>query len=315
MLSISFIIAVALYNLKAAILLKDSIMGSLFYLILSVLSSSLITVGFKYFSKYNISLLQIIVVNYLVCIISAIAVNGGIALPEQLTSKSWFPWATVMGLFFIVFFNVIGYTSKTVGVSIATVSNKLSLVIPFVLSIIILKAGYNYWNIIGCIVAIAAVVFTCYKPSNQKITNKSVYALPALLFIGSGLLDFLIKYCTTILLQKEEEYLFFIIGFAVAFTIGIIILSYQFATKKATFNLANVGIGILIGVPNYFSFYYLVKFINSGALPVATAIPVNNICIVVGSALLAFILVKEKLSLINCLGILLAVISIVLMMQ
>ena len=290
-------------------------MNSVLYLILSVLASSLITVGFKYFSKFKVSLLQVIVVNYFVCIVSAIVVNRGIAIPAGLTYKPWFIWAIVMGLFFIVFFNVIGYTSKTVGVSIATVSNKLSLVIPFVLSIVILKAGYNYWNIMGCILAIAAVGFTCYKPNTQKITNRSVYALPALLFIGSGLLDFLIKYCTTILLKKEEEYLFFIIGFAVAFTVGIIILCFQFACKKATFNIANVGIGILIGVPNYFSFYYLVKFINSGLMPEATAIPVNNICIVVASALLAFLLVKEKLSLINCLGILFAVVSILLMMQ
>jgi drug/metabolite transporter (DMT)-like permease len=215
-----------------------------------------------------------------------------------------------MGLFFITFFNVIGYTAKTVGVNIATVSNKLSLVIPFILSVLILKAPFNIWNILGCIAAIGAVILTCFKKNTIATNQKNNYFLPFILFLGSGALDFLIKYTTTKFVDPKLNYLFFIVGFATAFCVGFLYLIYQLINSKTTLALKNVWMGIAIGIPNYFSFYYLVKFINSGAMPEATAIPINNISIVIGSALLAWWLIKEKLSLINILGIALAVAAI-----
>lgn len=284
------------------------------YLFLSVFFSAFITVAFKFAAKLHINLFQAIVVNYLVCITTAIAVNGGLSIPYMVTNKPWFYWAIVMGLFFIVFFNIIGVTAKIAGVSVATVSNKLSLIIPFLLSVFFLNATYNGINIVGGIVAITAVFFTCFQPQSKTFkATKLTYILPAVLFLGSGLLDFLIKYATTQLMPPAEEYLFFIVGFATAFSVGASILIYQLITTKTIIAKKSVTTGIIIGVPNYFSFYFLVKFINSGLITGATAIPINNIAVVIGSAILAFLVVNEKLSTINLIGIGLAVLSIVLL--
>ncbi len=285
------------------------------YLLLSVFFSAFITVAFKYFSKYQINLFQAIIVNYVICICTAITVNKGFSLPEHITQKPWFIWAMVMGGFFISFFNIMGITANRVGVSVTTVSNKLSLVIPFALSIYILGATYNVFNILGCVVAIVAVILTNYTKATQRIkaANYLVYVLPIVLFIGSGLLDFIIKYCTTKLMQPSEEYLFFIIGFATAFIIGASILLVQVIRGKQRIQLKNVLAGLILGIPNYFSFYFLVKFINSGLMSTAASIPVNNIAIVIGSAVMAFFVVKERLTAINIIGLILAALAIVLL--
>jgi drug/metabolite transporter (DMT)-like permease len=285
------------------------------YLLLSVFFSAFITVAFKYFSRYKVNLFQAIIINYLVCIGTAIVVNKGIYVPNDIVQRPWFIWAIVMGCFFISFFNIMGITANTVGVSVTTVSNKLSLVIPFALSIYILQASYNRYNMLGCIVAIIAVILTNYTKASQrvKMRNYLIYILPIVLFLGSGLLDFIIKYATTQLMQKTEEYLFFIIGFTTAFIIGASVLLVQVIRGKQQIQRKNILAGIVLGVPNYFSFYFLVKFINSGLMSTAASIPVNNIAVVIGSAIMAFFVVKERLSIINTFGLVLAVLAIVLL--
>ena len=47
----------------------------------------------------------------------------------------WFKWACVMGVMFVSIFNVIGMTAQKISVAVASVANKLSLIIPVVLSV------------------------------------------------------------------------------------------------------------------------------------------------------------------------------------
>jgi drug/metabolite transporter (DMT)-like permease len=287
------------------------------YLFFSVFFSAFITVAFKFFSKYTINIFQAILVNYVVCIVTAIIVNKGVAIPGSLAQRPWFYWAVIMGVFFITFFNIMGFAAKNLGVSITTVSNKLSLVIPFILSVYILKATFNTYNVLGCLVAIIAVLLTNYTNNQTAVISKKYrYVLPVVLFFGSGLLDFLIKYNTLPeRMNTKEEYLFFITGFASAFILGIMVLIVQLIQGKQRLQYKNIVAGIILGVPNYFSFYFLVKFINCGLMPAATSIPVNNIAVVIGSAIMAYIVVKEKLNIINIIGLICAVAAIILMAQ
>ena len=74
----------------------------------------------------------------------------------------------------------------------------------------------------------------------------------------------------------------------------------------------NIIAGIVLGIPNYFSIYFLVKALRSDLFDSSGIFTINNVAIVIVSTLLGIVFFKEQLSLKNWTGIILAVISIAL---
>ncbi len=288
------------------------------YLLGSILLSSYLTLSFKVLQRLNINTLQAIVFNYVACVCTGAVVNGAFPVNKENISSPWFVWALLMGVMFICIFNVIGFTTQKLGVAIASVANKLSMVIPFVFSIYLYNETAAVLKITGIAVALAAVVFTCYpsqkKNGEPKKNRQLLLLLPVVLFISSGLLDTLIVYVKNNFFNDPAANFnnFLITAFSVAGSIGLIILAIQFVTRKQAFSFKALLAGIIIGVPNYFSIWCLGKVISAYQGNSSAIIPVNNMGIVLFSAVAAWIIFKEKLSLINWVGIILAVAAIAL---
>jgi drug/metabolite transporter (DMT)-like permease len=285
------------------------------YLAGSIILSSYLMLAFKACEKYNINIFQAIIFNYFTCVITGSIVNGSFPITAQSLTTPWFQWAAVMGVLFISIFNIIAITSQKNGIAVASVASKLSLIIPVLISIFLYNDTLSNLNIIGIVLALVAVVLTCYQPSNViSKNNKSLatYALPLILFIGSGLLDALINHVQINHVNSSTQNAFLISGFFSAGTIGSIILIIGFITGKQIFNVKNLIAGIVIGIPNYFSIWCLVNYLKTSSLQSSASIPVNNMGIVLFSTIVAWIVFKEKLSTINWLGILLSVLAILL---
>lgn len=90
------------------------------------------------------------------------------------------------------------------------------------------------------------------------------------------------------------------------------VLLIQFVRKKQQFQWKSLFAGVLIGIPNYFSIWCLVHFLKQSPWQTSASIPVNNMGIVLFSAVVAWLLFKERLSTINWLGIILSIIAIYL---
>ena len=288
------------------------------YLIGSILLSSYLTLSFIVLQRLKINTLQAIVFNYIACVCTGALVNGSFPVNRQNISAPWFVWALLMGVMFISIFNVIGFTTQKLGVAVASVANKLSLVIPFVFSIYLYNENATVLKIAGIAVALAAVILTCYPSqknnSDAKKSKQLLFLLPIVLFISSGLLDTLIVYVKNNYFSSVSANFnnFLITAFSVAGSIGLIILLIQFATRKQQFSVNALLAGIIIGVPNYFSIWCLGKVITAYQGNSSAIIPVNNMGIVLFSAVAAWAMFKEKLTLINWIGIILAVAAIAL---
>lgn len=136
--------------------------------------------------------------------------------------------------------------------------------------------------------------------------------MPLILFIGSGLLDALINHVQKTHVTDENYNAYLISGFASAGFIGITVLLIQYVRGKQVFSFRNVLAGILIGIPNYFSIWCLVRFLKESPWQSSASIPVNNMGIVLFSSLVAWLLFKEKLSRLNWAGIALSLLAIYL---
>ncbi|MEO0903088.1 MAG: EamA family transporter, partial [Bacteroidota bacterium] len=172
-------------------------------LILSVLCSTLILVIFKLYATYGVQTLYAIIVNYITACCTGLLFYTGSVTIGDILEKPWV-WGTVaLGVFFIVVFNIIAKTSQVAGVSVASVATKMSLVIPVIFGVFLYKEVLSSIQIIGILLALAAVYFTSVKESSKQLSKK-VLLLPLLAFLGSGLIDAFIKYFEEIHLTDEE---------------------------------------------------------------------------------------------------------------
>jgi drug/metabolite transporter (DMT)-like permease len=287
------------------------------FLIGSIVLTSYLLLSFKVCGKLNIPVYPAIVFNYITCVITGSVVNGSFPIQSESITTPWFRWAMIMGLLFITSFNLIGMTAQKLGVAVASVANKLSLIIPVILTIVLYNEQVVGWEIVGISLALIAVIFTCYPKPNESENADPVpllqkVLLPLLVFIGSGFLDALINHVQQTYVTKETNNAFLIAGFFSAATIGTMVLLYQYWKKQLVFKFNQVVAGICIGIPNYFSIWCLVHFLQDSPWETSASLPVNNMGIVLFSTLVAALLFKEKLSIINWMGIALSGIAIYL---
>lgn len=288
------------------------------YLIGSIVLTSYLTLALKVCERYRVSIFQAIVFNYITCVITGSVLNGSFPVNEKVVQTQWFHWALVMGVLFVSIFNIVGLTAQKIGVAVASVANKLSLIIPVVLSVYLYGETVASWKLAGVLLALVAVLLTCYPAQRPPGSNvhpshkKWEYLLPLILFIGSGLLDALINHVQKTHVTDENYNAYLISGFASAGFIGITVLLIQYARGKQVFSFRNVLAGILIGIPNYFSIWCLVRFLKESPWQSSASIPVNNMGIVLFSSVAAWLLFKEKLSKWNWAGIALSLLAIYL---
>jgi len=131
-------------------------------LVLCIVSTTLLFVIFKFFSRFKVENLQAITVNY------AVASALGMLLSAEgldLTSVVRAPWllgALGMGMCFIVTFSLIALSSQRVGVGITSVANKMSLVIPVIAGVVLMGESLGGWKLAGAVLAVVAVVLTIW---------------------------------------------------------------------------------------------------------------------------------------------------------
>jgi len=280
-------------------------------LALSVLFSSLIFVVFKLFKTYEVETIYAIIINYLVaCSAGLIFYKGTIRIIE-IPEKSWFWGTLVLGILFILVFNLMAITSQRLGVSVASVAAKMSLVIPVLVGVFLYKDELGAYKIIGIILALAAVYFTSVKEKSISLKSASLL-LPFATFIGSGAVDAMLGYMQRDFVTPNELPLFSASVFATAAVLGILFILFKSYKKPLKVNLKNVLGGICLGIPNYFSIFFLLRALQNDTLNSASIFTINNVAIVMFSTFLGILLFKEKISLKNWGGIALAIISIVL---
>lgn len=285
------------------------------YLAGSVLFNSYIVLFFIFLKKKNITIFPIIVINYLVCVIIGSLVFNINPISTSIYLASWFKIALILGILFIYIFLIIGKTTQQYGVAITSVSNKLSLIIPVLISFIVFKEKIRCINWVGIFIALGAVYLINKVKTENKLLHKpkpTIPVLPIILFFGSGLIDTIINYTQQLYFTNTPQQPFVIATFLVAFIVGFILLLRLIILKKIIVTKKHFLYGIILGVPNFFSILMIMQFLNANLFKSSISIALQNICIVLFSTIFAVIFFKEKLRVFNWVGLLLAIVSLYL---
>jgi drug/metabolite transporter (DMT)-like permease len=283
----------------------------MFYIVATILLNVVISVLFKLFPKYKIDILQAIVANYCVCVVTGCISIGHIPFTVEAIHADWLAWALGMGLAFICIFNLLAYSTRVDGITTTIIASKLSLVIPVIFSLIVYKEHATIAKIAGILLAFPAVYLTTrVEGDNHKPQN---LLWPVLIFLGGGMLDTATNYIQLHFLHTtgaEAAYTIFV--FATAAAAGLILIIVLLLLKKIRLQWRNLIAGIFVGVPNYFSIYFFIRALNSNFLESSASIPVLNIGILAASALTAILLFKEHVNTLRIIGMAMSVIAILL---
>jgi drug/metabolite transporter (DMT)-like permease len=283
------------------------------FLLLSIISSSFLVLTFKYFEKYKIDNFQAAVFNYIVASGLGFCLNFNLMNGITTFRQPWVFLAVILGLLFISMINIIATVTQKNGVSVAIVATKTSLIIPVCLAIFLYGDHLNGLQWSGVFLAIISVVMVSMKDKiSGGAKSANTFLLPGILFIATGIADTLIKYAQVKYVAPKEFGLFIAVLFGVAALVGTVFVLIQVLFFKKKFRLKNLIGGIILGFINYGTLIFLMKTLHTTPYGSAVIFPLNNMGVVVFSAIVAAFVFKEKLSLLNKKGIFIAVIAIAL---
>jgi drug/metabolite transporter (DMT)-like permease len=270
-------------------------------------------VVFRLYKKYGVNTLQAIIVNYFIaCIVGFFGYIESVDDLVRIPSESWFLGTVFLGAMFITVFNLAAITTQRSGLSVVSVATKMSVAIPVFFGIFIYNESLGFLKVTGIILALAAVYLSSIKTKKGISIKKENLIFPLLVFVGSGIIDTTINYLENFYVSETDVGLFSSSIFGIAGIIGTTILIGQAVLGKLKITWKNIAGGIALGIPNYFSIYFLVMALRSPGFENSVIFTLNHVGIVLASTILGIVLFKEVLLKKNWIGIALAVISIIL---
>ena len=267
---------------------------------------------FKYFGKYQVNNLQAIIINYFTAGSLAVVITNTNGLPinfQHIVLSNYIVPSLIIGLLFIITFNLLAYGTQKIGIAISTVANKMSMIVPVIIGIYLFKEAIGVFKLIGIFLAISAIYMTSTK-SGKLSFNKKFMPIILLIFLGQGIADGTLSWTQKFTLSTENTSLFFASTFFSAGTFGCLFLVYDLMVKKIQFQAKNILWGIALGVPNYLTLHFFIRSLQSPILESSQVFPVVNMGIIILSAISGIILFKEKLTPLNWSGIAIAIIAI-----
>lgn len=281
------------------------------YILLSVVFNAVLFIILKLFSRYSINTLQALVVNYFTAFVMGLFFSNQAFHYPSIVEKTWYPGSFFLGFLFISVFYATAITSQRNGLSVASVASKMSVIIPISFGIALFGDSLTILKVIGIVLALLAVYFTSKKEEGAVTESKSLL-YPLLVFFGAGAIDTSLKILQNDYLPENEIALFSSHTFLMAFSIGTILIVINILKFNMKITGKNILAGIILGIPNYFSLYYLVKMLDSEVFESSTIFTIHNVAIVMVSTLTGILFFKEKISKRNGIGIGLALLAILL---
>jgi drug/metabolite transporter (DMT)-like permease len=285
------------------------------FVVLSVVCSVLLGFIFKLYERYRVDHFQAILVNYFTCVACGMLYSGSIPIgPAPGTSGSWLPYALGLGAVFISGFNGAASTVKHFGVTISQIMQKMSILttVPFALLVFNESAGWG--KILGILCALAAIILVNWPKKGEQAgtTPWHLWWIPVGTWVLSGIIEMTFLWVQGKQLVTPGDVRFITTVFFTAGCLGLLTATLNWWRGRLQFQWRNVVGGIVLGIPNFGSMYFLLLALAQG-LEGSVVFPVTNLGIILLTTAGAIAFFHEKLSTINLLGIFVAVTAILLM--
>ena len=275
----------------------------------TIISSTLIFVIFRLFEKYKIDTFQAIVFNYFTAFICGVVLYSHELSLEIWNDLNWLPYTLLVSILFISLFFVMGKSAQKNGVAMTSISVKMSLAVSMIGMILIYNETITLFKIIGILLALSGVLLISFEKNKSGTSTNSLKML-LILFIGSGILDLALNYTQQHVLIHLTPALFSSFGFGLAGVTGTLILIYQAYFKSVSIKFKNIVAGIILGIPNYFSIFLLLKSYEVIDYTNSSILAIVNVSVVVFSAVFGFVIFREIFTIKKGIGLIASLLAI-----
>lgn len=286
-------------------------MAGWIFILLSSVCSVLIAHFLKVTEFKKMSTIKVLTVNYVVAsLVAFLSPVGGAELDFRLQTV----WpalllAVIVGFIFIANFFIYSKSVSKNGVGISVAAMRMSLLIPVLLSTFWYFEMMSTRQWVGFFTVIVALFLLLPNKRRMLREPKSAAWLLVILFLGTGLGDGSLKIFEvdfSSYLTKEQ---FMGSVFLSATFVGFVFVLIK---RDLTFSKQELGMGILVGIPNLYSAIFLIEALE--VMNGAVAYSVVNILTVLGATVLGMMRWGDIVTPVQWAGIVLTLFSILLLM-
>jgi uncharacterized membrane protein len=289
-------------------------MNPLFYLFISISLSTGIFLLFQAFKLWNIDSFKAIVINYGVAGSLGWLLAGGADTFQRAweSDPRWVGTGMAAG----DLFQLIARSAQENGITVTSISAKLSMVIPVAIFLLFDPGDTVTVKKMAAIgLSIPAIVLSSWKPEQTK--KEKNWLIPMVIFVGSGMIDLMFAAFSGPEFMKEVSFrlLFPSLPLSTAFAIGLTcLIIIRNREQQASYHSKNTWLGgIFLGMINFGSLYFLLETYDKVSLDKSAIMPINNLGIIIASAVFSLLLFSEKLNMRNIIGLALGASAIALL--
>lgn len=259
----------------------------MFYFLLAVLSSTMVSVLMRASEQHVRNKTSMLACNYLVCTAIAAAFMGNTPFFSAADGGSFsMGLGLFSGVLYLVSFLLLQWNIGRNGVALPSTYMKLGVLVPTIMAITIFGEKPQLTQVIGIVLAVLAIVLVQSEKGSGRASSQT--GLLVLLLCG-GLTDGMAKifeYWGTA--SRQGQYLFFTFGFALILCILLTL------SRKQRLCWQDALFGIFIGIPNYFSSWFLLLSLKH--LPAVVVYPGFSVGTIVLVTLIGAVGFGERLS-------------------
>lgn len=274
------------------------------FLLLSILCSVAVGVIFKIARKWATNAKQIVLFNYLFALLLCYAVFTPDV--ESVTTESPFWLYGSLGVLLPVVFLFLIASIKNIGIVKTDAAQRLSLFVSILAAWLLFREVFSLTKIIGILVGFLALFCVLNKTDT---TAKSDLKYPILVFLGFGAIDILFKKVAAFTAVSYTTSLFVV--FAIAFVFMLMVVVYEMIVLKVLFDTKNLIFGLLVGCFNFGNILFYLKAHQAFSANPSTVFAGMNMGVIFLGSIVGIFAFKEKLSKLNYVGLVLALLSIV----
>lgn len=257
----------------------------MFYLLLSIIGGSLISVILRLSNGKVKSSVAMLLANYITCVLLAAGFIGfGNVLPQNEGLGHAVSLGAINGFLYLVAFVLMEYTTRVNGVVLPAIFSKLGLLVPIAMAFFVYGEMPTAFQLIGSVVAVLSILLINY----EKGTRFSLNLFLVLLLLSDGGGAAMLKvFGESGSAELSDHFILYTFFFA-----GLLCFALML-WKKEKLGLKELAFGALIGVPNFMGSRFLMKALED--MPAVIAYPSRSVAVILLVAMAGVFFFGEKL--------------------
>jgi drug/metabolite transporter (DMT)-like permease len=283
------------------------------YLLLAIFSSAAIALILKFSETRDLNRYAVTTANYVAAfglsVLFALMEDAGVMDPAVGFGRT-VVLGVAGGILYFLGFIVIQKSIKENGVGITGAVSKIGIIVPVILSMLLWQEMPTAAQAVGILIALIAMIVANLSRDRGAAIAKGVKTILLLVFVIVGIAEFSNK-IFEVYGRTELKSVYLSILFFTAFWISLLVTIHMNRKQGRRIRRDDVIVGMLVGVPNMLTSYFLIESLRT--VKAAVAFPVYSSGSILLISLGGLLLFRERMRKQEVTAIGLIIIALILM--